>query len=55
MKRLTVEEMHAQLEAGKAKLRPLPDIEIGSKTKKGYNKNYIRDWFVFAPRKGKRQ
>lgn len=55
MKRLTVKEMHAQLKAGKAKLRPLQDIESGSKTKKGYNKNYIRDWFDFESRKGSSQ
>ena len=41
--RLTVREMHRLLKAGKVKLRSLRSIE--NRATKGYNKNYIRDWF----------
>lgn len=44
-KRLTVEEMHKALKQGKAKLRPLCEI---NQKRKGYNKNYIRAWSHFG-------
>lgn len=52
-KKLTVREMHVLLKAGKAELRSLRSIE--SRAKKGYNKNYIRDWFYFGLPKKKRR
>ena len=39
--------MHKLNKSGKAKLRPIRYIQ--NKEKKGYNKNYIRDWFNFSP------
>lgn len=48
MKQLTVKAMHKRLRTGKAKLRSLRSIELKALTRKGYNKNYIRDWFNFG-------
>ena len=57
-KRLTVKEMHKLIKSGKVKLRSMQYIE--SLAIRGYNKNYIRDWFNFEyfekseePEKGK--
>ncbi len=46
-KRLTVEEMHKLLKSGQVKLRSLAYIK-GKGREKGYNQNYIRDWFNFS-------
>ncbi len=45
-KHLTVKEIHKLLKSGQAKLRPLKYIMV--KAQRGYNKNYIRDWFNFS-------
>ena len=46
-KELSVKEIHKLLKSGKVKLRSLKYIQ--NKEKKGYNKNYIRDWFNLTP------
>jgi len=43
----SIKEMHKMLKNGQAKLRSLKSITKRGKIK-GYNKNYIRDWFKFT-------
>ena len=43
----SVKEIHKLLKTGKVKLRSLEYINKKAK-QKGYNKNYIRDWFDFS-------
>jgi len=44
-KKLSVEEMYRALKSGRFKLRSLASIK--NRRERGYNKNYIRDWFIF--------
>jgi len=41
---MDIKELHTAIKEGKAKLRPLSYILKKAK-RKGYNKNYVRDWF----------